>query len=98
MANTHKFPKAAAYALNKPVVFCPKDTVLALYHLAHPDIEPLTSLTVKIAKWFHTEAQSYGWAGAVLSPTVGTRHHAGCLLLASKEVLVVFVGGSPKGA
>ena len=98
MANKHKFPKADSYAQNKPIVLCPKDTVLALYNQNPPGGKEMSSLTVKVAKWFDTQSRDFGWSGAVLSPTVGTRHHAGCLLVqeASKAVLVIFAANNQK--
>ena len=98
MANKHKFLKANSYAQSKPIVFCPKDTVLALYNQNPPDGKEMSSLTLKVAKWFHKQSLDYGWSGAVLSPTVGTKHHAGCLLVqeASKAVLVIFAKENQK--
>jgi len=96
MAKPHQFPKANAYASHKPIVFCPKAKVLVLWNQNHKSAKPMSSLTDKVANWFDIQSQNHGWAGAVLAPTVGTRHHAGCLLVQhdSKVVLAVFVKGN----
>jgi hypothetical protein len=74
----YKFPNPETYALDKPVVFCPKERILKLYKQSTGKTH--TSLTSKIVLWFAKESKAKGWAGCILVPIVQTKHHAGCIL------------------